>query len=202
MPESNDRSRTAELEALRREDGVAESGASPQAYRDETGVPRSVGGDEDAQYGKTPPFPSNVQRWFSADTLPVGDYVFTDPIDVRQRRVLSVWIEFEADGGDNAQLSIVPQIFNDFAGQTGQFWNTTVLDGAITVLDLSGTVLGLSDVGSRTFHAAELRTGVIADGTTARVMLPFDVSPVSRFRLGIGALTASGRLALGYSFSE
>lgn len=205
MPESNDRARARELSQLRRD---LSTGASADGYRDkEGGVSRAQPGDEDAPWVKAPPFPSDVSQWLTVDPLPVDDYVFTTPIDVANKRVFNVWVDFLSAAGEGvSQLSLVPQVFNDFAAVDGApidaFWNTIVLDPTITVVDLSATVLGLPEAGSRTFHPAELRSAALAGGARWRVVVPFDVTMWSRFRLAVGAVDGAGSVILGYSFAD
>lgn len=212
---ANQRSTRRELAQGRRHDSIGN--APVLGYLDEGDVPRAVGGDEEAPWLKTPPFPSNVVAWFTGVTggqaltpqvpdLPLGNYVFTAPIDVEQRRVLNVWIDFTAQGDDvTSGLSLVPQVFNDMVSPEGEFWNTVVIDPSLSVLDLSATVLALPGVGSRVFRPAELRSALLAPAGRWRVVIPFDVTPWSRFRLAAGvygAVGAAGDLKLGYSFTN
>jgi hypothetical protein len=180
-----------------------------QGYEDQAGVPRATGGDDEAPWLKTPPFPASVQSWFTATTggtpdLPIGDYVFTTPIDVEQRRVITVWIDFTVLAAP-ARLSLVPQVFDDAVGPDGAFFNTVVIDPTLTARDLSTTVLALPEAGSREFRPAEFRSPVLPPTARWRVVIPFDVTMWSRFRLAAGVVVgvaAGGALALGYSFSD
>jgi hypothetical protein len=208
MADANERSLRRELQQGRRAgegDGSTVDGLS---YQGPAGMPRSVQGDLEAPWVKAPPFPASVQPWFTAETggtpdLPIDDYVFTTPIDVEQRRVLNVWLDYTAQGGEgDAGLSIVPQVFNDAAGAEGEFWNTVVIDPTLTVVDLSATVLALPGVGSRLYRPAEFRSPVFIDGTRWRVTIPFDVTPYGRFRLAVGALGGGGSVVLNYSFAN
>jgi hypothetical protein len=137
----------------------------------------------------------------SIPDLLIDDYTFTPPVDVEQRRVITVWLDFVAGAGD-ARLSLVPQVFDDAVGTEGTFYNTVVIDPTLTALDLSGTVLALPQAGSREFRPAEFRTPVLPAGSRWRVVIPFDVTMWSRFRLALGATGAGGSLALGYSFAD
>jgi len=214
VTDSNERDLRRELQQGRGSgDGAADT-VGGMSYQGPAGIPQSTQGDNEAPWIKAPPFPASVQPWFTAVTggnpnLPVRDYVFTPPIDVEQRRVLSVWVDFTATAaGPLSGLSIVPQVFNDSAGEGGEFWNTVVIDPTLSVIDLSATVLAMPGVGSRVFRPAELRSPVLPLLARWQVSIPFDVTPWGKFRLAVGVFGtmpmdgSTGSLRLGYSFAN
>lgn len=211
MGDSNERDTRREIQQGRNSgDGSTES-VDGMSYQGPAGIPQSVQGDNEAPWVKSPPFPASVQSWFSAVTggtpdLPLDNYVFTSPIDVEQRRVLSVWLDFTAAAPlTTSGLSIVPQVFNDSSGEGGEFWNTVVIDPTLSAIDLSATVLAMPGVGSRMFRPAELRSPLLPFSARWQVSIPFDVTPWGKFRLAVGvygAAGAAGDLHLGYSFAN
>lgn len=194
-----------------REERPAGSDIVPQGYLDAGGVTRAVQGDREAPWLRTPPFPSDVVRWFTATNATpdfIDDYAFTDPIQVTDHRILTLWLEFtHIAGAGAAVLSLVPQAARRLEESTpAVFRPIAVIDPTLAVVDLSATVIAMAGVGSRTFRPAELRTASVATiGQTWRTMLPFDVTPYTDFRFAVGAIVAQGvtvSAALDYSFAE
>lgn len=201
--------------ALERGRAPSAGEVSQQGYADPAGVPRAVGGDDDAPWLKTPPFPSDVTRWFSAnntdDAAFDDDYVLTEPLDVTNWRLFTLWIDFRPTtqaAGVSGLLSLVPlaaRQLNKVNPPATEFYPIGVVDPTLTVLDLSATIFGLSVFGSRTFSPAELRTPAVPVAEVLQATLVFDVSQYVALRFGVGAVLdqdVDATVALGYSYAE
>lgn len=204
---SNERQTELEMESLKKRPDIDEQQDTvPLAYADNTGVRRTVPGDEDSAWLKTPPFTSPTSRWIRGLVLPVLDlaasnYAITPSVDVQKRRLLNVWISWVI-GPDVSEtphiLSILPQGKRDTS--VDEWYTIGVVDPALTV----GTPV--AGFGSRNFYEAELRTplaAVAADVVIFRTVLTFDVAIYSSFRLLVAdALAAATTLDLDFSFSD
>jgi hypothetical protein len=204
---SNQRQTQHELEALRnRPDGDDQQDVVPIGYVGIDGVRRTIPGDGESAFIKTPPFESDTARWERFFTVPLLviplNYAFTPPVDVTTRRLLNAWIGWTLPldiAGNPNILSILPQGRRD---ERDDAWYTIgVVDPALTASTPT------QEFGSRTFYQAELRTPSInasALGPTFfRTVLTFDVAVFTSFRLAVGTTLLAGTLLdLDYSFSD
>ena len=138
----------------------SDSNTSPMGYEDGAGVPQAVEGDEEAPFLKTPPFPTQATRWFRNVNVFDTEWLFTDPIDVAKRRLLTVWILFNSDAAPGPELLFIPYAAHAPRPVTGgtipeDFYAITVVDPTLTrVVDTvapfaavgAGIVLGRRDM--------------------------------------------------------
>lgn len=207
---SNQRQTQHELEALRnRPDGDDQQDVIPIGYVGMDGVRRTIPGDGESAFLKTPPFESDTARWERFFTVPLLDvvavplnYAFTPPVDVTTRRLLNAWIAWTLpiDIAENPNiLSILPQGKRD---ERDDAWYTIgVVDPTLT------PSIPIQGFGSRTFYQAELRTPSITASalgpTFFRTVLTFDVAIYTSFRLAVATTIGAGTLLdLDYSFSD
>ncbi len=193
---SNDGSSRSEIQKLRRDKNSDDS--SVMGYEDAAGVPQAVQGDQDAPWLKTPPFPSNVQTLFN-DVLPLvpaPGYLPTGSINVKDRRLLLLWIRYTSADPDG-QMSFIPE--GAKTNEDGVFFPIAVVNPFLTVLGAP-----LVGFGSRTVFETELRLEPIAGGGVRTLgALAFDVSGYEAFRFRIGELSpTAGTVQLGYSFAS
>jgi hypothetical protein len=204
---SNERQTELEMDALKKRPDIDEQqDVKPVGYVGKDGVRRSIPGDADSAWLKTPPFPSPTARWTRGLELPVLDvsasnYVFLPAVDVQNKRLLNVWIGWSIgiDVGQTPHiLSINPQGKRDTT--TDEWYTIGVVDPALTA---NTPIAGM---GSRTFYQAELRAALTAsavDTIIFRTVLTFDVAIYSSFRVGVAdALAVATFLDLDYSFSD
>jgi hypothetical protein len=175
-------------------------------YEDGAGQPRSIPGDDESAWLKTPPFSSKVTRWFKADDLESGaSYVFLDAVDVRQQRLLAIWLEWESDEIDHT-LRIIPQARRDV---DGSFYTISVIDPLLTVIPDIGAPFAANELfGQRNMYATALNLpSVPGSETIARQCFVFDVAAYTQFRLALGnidpqgALAEGGEVTIDYNFS-
>jgi hypothetical protein len=204
---SNERQTELEMDSLKKRPDIDEQqDVQPIGYVDNSGVRRSVPGDDDSAWLKTPPFTSPTSRWTRATALPALDtpasnYVFLPSVDVQTRRLLNVWIRWSIGLDLNETphvLSLVPQGKRDTT--TEEWYTIGVVDPALTA---NTPIQGM---GSRSFYQAELRATLTASATDAVIfttVLTFDVAIYSSFRVGVADALAGGTfLDLDYSFSD
>lgn len=154
-------------------------------FLDAAGVPRAFPGDDDAPWGKHPPFPSEATLWQALTLLPNNRCVLLSPLDVAYYRVLALFFDYAPPVHQNqtGQLSIVPEVWNE----TQEAWYATAVVDPTLTPDV--VVCALPGHGSRKFYGAELRGPV---GVPVRIMVPFDVTAYTRFRLRLRDLFTEG----------
>jgi hypothetical protein len=176
----NTRQTRRQLRKLR--DGIDQSQVA--GYKDAGGVPRPFRGDDDAPWGKHPPFPSEATAWQALLTLPADQAcALLSPLDVAYYRVLAAFFQYTPADPQTGQLSIVPEVWNE----TQESWYATaVVDPTLTA---PVDACALPGYGSRTFYGTELRTPV---GLPVSIAVPFDVTAYTRFRLRLRDLSPEG----------
>jgi len=176
------------LNRLRRGDNEASL-----TYQDEGSIPKAVPGDQDGPWVKGPPFITDRNEFFYIAELSANSdtYIFTDPINVRDWRVLMLTIDYFTAANDDDQLSIIPEFSMEDSGDT--FYPIGVVDSMITAVNLPDVNVPFEPpFGSRTFYPTELRTGVLAAGDVFRASLTFDVAVYNRFRFAVVSLLGEG----------
>jgi hypothetical protein len=172
-------------------------------YEDAAGQTRSIPGDDESAWLKTPPFSSKVTRWFKVDTLEsAAEYVILDPIDVRQQRLLAIWLDFT---GTDVALRMIPQARRDV---DNSFYTISVIDPLLTVLTggIGAPFSADEQFGSRNVYASVL-TIPGAASVAAQQCFVFDVAAYTQFRLALGtvddqgALQDEGAVTIDYNFS-
>lgn len=206
----NQKQTAGELKSLYRNEQT-DSEARLVGYQDESGAARAVPGDDETAFLKTPPFTTPPAPWLRDLLLDPAGYLPTEILEVSQRRLLQVYIEYTiAPAGDAGppnglgMLSLIPEARID-----SRFFVIGVVNLTVATVDPPGAVFG-SGFGSRNFQQSELRTvelGPVVFGSPARVWrttLTFDVAPYEAFRLNASELTGTGPnlLSLDYTFSE
>lgn len=168
-------------------------------YRDALDVPRPFPGDDDAPWGKHPPFPSEASPWQALLALPVDQAcVLLPPLDVAYYRVLACFLDYTPLDLQLGQLSVVPEVWNE---AQEAWYATTVVDPTLTA---PVTVCALDGYGARTFYGTEVRT---SPGLAVRIVVPFDVTAYTRFRLRLRDLSpvsegnAPGTVRVYYALS-
>jgi len=153
-------------------------------YRDAGDVARPFPGDDDAPWGKHPPFPSEATAWQALVQLPADQAcALLSPLDVSYYRVLAAFFQYTPADLQIGQLSIVPEVWNE---TQEQWYATAVVD---PTLSAPQAVCGLDGYGSRTFYGTELRTPI---GLAVSIAVPFDVTPYTRFRFRLRDLSPEG----------
>lgn len=189
-----------QIRAQRREE--ATDGAAVIGYEDAAGVDRSVQGDEEAPFLKTPPFPTRVTRWLRVENLQsAASWVFTSALDVASARLLTVWFEYDSDADDQSLL-VVPQARRD---PDQSFYTITVIDPLITRVVGTAPFPATETFGQRDMMATQLRIPPTPAGGVAifsRQVVQFDVAAYSAFRLGLSTGADDGALTLDYNFAE
>jgi len=183
----------AEIARLRKD---GDAGGTSMGY-DNEGRVVEVKGDDQAPFGKQPPFPTSRDLLLEVDVLSVDSYTPSEEIDVEKVHILTVWVDY-TPGDDGAILSLIPQVRDS---REVDFEPTSVLSAAITEVNLPGET-GI--YGSRPFYQTELRTPAMQAGNTLCVPLSFDVGPYKQFRMRAGEIgnQTGGRLLLSASKSD
>lgn len=153
-------------------------------YKDASDVARPFPGDDDAPWSKNPPFPSEATPWQALLTLPADQAcALLSPLDVAYYRVLATFLDYTPADDVAGQLSVVPEVWNE---SQEVFYATAVVDPTLTA---PVTVCALSGYGARTFYGTEVRT---SPGLPVRIVVPFDVTAYTRFRLRLRDLSPVG----------
>ena len=196
MTRSSGRTRQG-LNRLRRGD----ISGSTQAYLDAGSNQQPIRGDQDGPWIKGPPFVTNREELYYNPSLPpLGDYLFTPDVNVRDYRILTLFIDFEATT-NGTRISLIPQVSMDDAGDT--FYPIGVVEAAITSIALTDTNVPFEPpFGSRNIYPAEFRTTAAVNGEQVRMSLTFDVGAYNRYRFALGSLGGyAGDTYLSYVLS-
>lgn len=204
---SNQRQTEQEMSALKnRPDDDDQTDIVPMGYVDTYGTRRTVPGDGESAFLKTPPFESDTQRYTRGLVVPFVTeglvYEFLQPVDVNTRRLLNFWLSWTIPidaNQNNHQLSLLPQGRRD---ETVNEWYTIAVINPTLAAGFPG-----AGFGGRTFYKAELNTPVFVGDPAAaivfRTVITFDVAIYTSFRLGVGSLNDDATLLdLDYSFSD
>jgi hypothetical protein len=209
---SNQRQTEEEMSALRnRPDGDDQTDVNPIGYVDSYGTRRTVPGDGESAFLKTPPFESDTQRCVRGAVPPFvndpnTDYLFLPPVDVNTRRLLNFWLEWNIPidvGAAPHRLSLIPQGKRD--ERDNPWYTIAVIDPTLAA---DTPAIGFGD---RVFYQAELSTesftGSAVVPVVFRTVLTFDVAIYTSFRIGVGSLIdesggVTTLLDVDYSFSD
>lgn len=166
--------RAAEEIALLRRD--ADDGGTAMGY-DRQGSVIEVKGDDDAPFGKQPPFPTDRNLLLESAELPTDAYVNGAEIDVEAVHILTVWIDFTA-ATQEAVLSLLPMARDS---PERAFVPIAVLDSTLVAEILSPIAVPL---GRRIFYATEIHSAPLPGiGDQLLTVMSFDVGAFKQFRL-------------------
>jgi hypothetical protein len=171
--------------------GRKTDGASPSVMGYTAPEPRTVQGDADAPWLKTPPFPTEMFADYFENTLEVTDDLALDPIGVTQWRSLVLYVE----GTAGAEVAgAVLEIMMEIEERPDQWYPAVVIDG---------TLAPAAPIADRLIYQSQLQLEL---GSVARrVAIPYDVSfyKTVRFRIDLEQETGeNGALVrLGYRLS-
>lgn len=181
----------------------------PSAYSAPGGT-RTVGGDDQAPFFKSPPFPSKNTMWATPESfrLTVDDnYGNLRVLDVGPFRTLTSWITFTASA-DDAQLSLIGAAIKDGADPSDpaedDIYPVGVVGTGVTIVTLTGTPFAPSQAASRTILGSEFRTPQLLNNQVIRFTLEWDVEPYNAFTLYMRDLVGfedAGRVNIDYTFS-
>lgn len=201
MSEVNDDRDRGLVDRLR---SPTDSGATePMGYEDRGGIPRGVRGDEDGPWIKEPAFTEKpIQLWTARALTQNTAYEFSDPIDVEQARLITLYLEY-ATVNNAGQLSLIPQALREAVDEKGTAEQWMALAVINPTIASPITPAGFDPVfGSRTFMASELRTLALAADLELFVPLTFDVTGFRRFRLGATDLDGASTSTLSVFYSR